>query len=171
METTCIWTFFCVVVQILYSNDYFFLLNMGKCEINHADTFRLPLCNYWTEFDKNWQDARTQRLPSSLYISGRSNKKMSVHASDWLIHVLFLLDANTERNFTKIYSTQKLNVLYYQVFFRTDQKTRVPKCANFLTDRPWRPFLFTDQPEKHRLGREHWDLASCQVSLKSVQRF
>ena len=31
--------------------------------------------------------------------------------------------------------------------------------------------LFFDRPEKHKLGRGHWDLASCQVSLNSVQRF
>ena len=30
---------------------------------------------------------------------------------------------------------------------------------------------FSDRPEKHKLGRGCWDLASCQVSLNSVQRF
>ena len=34
-----------------------------------------------------------------------------------------------------------------------------------------RPSWFTDRPEKHKLGRGHWDLASCQVVLNSVQRF
>ena len=38
------------------------------------------------------------------------------------------------------------------------------KCATFLTDRPGRQFLFIHWPEKHKLGRRHWDLASCQVS-------
>ena len=37
--------------------------------------------------------------------------------------------------------------------------------------RPGRPSCFSDRPEKHKLGRRHWDLASCQVSLNSVQRF
>ena len=37
--------------------------------------------------------------------------------------------------------------------------------------RPGRPFCFFDQPEKHKLGRGRWDLASCQVSLNSLQRF
>ena len=37
--------------------------------------------------------------------------------------------------------------------------------------RPGRPSCFSDQPEKHKLGRGHWDLASCQVSLNSIQRF
>ena len=34
-----------------------------------------------------------------------------------------------------------------------------------------RPSFFSDQPEKHKPGRGRWDLASCQVSLNSVQRF
>ena len=37
--------------------------------------------------------------------------------------------------------------------------------------RPGRPSFFSDRPEKHKLGRGRWDLASCQVSLDSVQRF
>ena len=37
--------------------------------------------------------------------------------------------------------------------------------------RPGRPSCFSDQPEKHKLGRGRWDLASCQVSLNSIQRF
>ena len=34
-----------------------------------------------------------------------------------------------------------------------------------------RPFLYTYRPEKHKLGRGCWDLASCQVSWNSVQGF
>ena len=37
--------------------------------------------------------------------------------------------------------------------------------------RPGRPSCFSDRPEKHKLGRGRWDLASCQVTLNSVQRF
>ena len=37
--------------------------------------------------------------------------------------------------------------------------------------RPGRPSCFSDRPEKHKLGRGRQDLASCQVSLKSVLRF
>ena len=37
--------------------------------------------------------------------------------------------------------------------------------------RPGRPSCFSDWPEKHKLGTERWDLASCQVLLNSVQRF
>ena len=34
-----------------------------------------------------------------------------------------------------------------------------------------RPSCFSDRPEKHKLVRGRWDLASCQVSLNSVQPF
>ena len=37
--------------------------------------------------------------------------------------------------------------------------------------RPGRPSCFSDRPEKHKLDRGHWDLASCQVLLNSVQQF
>ena len=37
--------------------------------------------------------------------------------------------------------------------------------------RPGWPFCFSDQPEKPKFGRGHWYLASCQVSLNSVQQF
>ena len=37
--------------------------------------------------------------------------------------------------------------------------------------RPGRPYCFLDQPQKHKLGRGRWELAFCQVSLNSVQRF
>ena len=37
--------------------------------------------------------------------------------------------------------------------------------------RPGWPFCFSNRLEKHNLGRGRWDLASCQVSLNSVQRF
>ena len=37
--------------------------------------------------------------------------------------------------------------------------------------RPGQPYCFSDRPEKHKLGRGCWDLASYQVSLNSVQRF
>ena len=36
--------------------------------------------------------------------------------------------------------------------------------------RSGRPSFFFDRPEKHKLGRGHWDLASCEVSLNSVHR-
>ena len=37
--------------------------------------------------------------------------------------------------------------------------------------RSWRPSCFSNRPEKHKPGRGRWDLASCQVSLNSIQWF
>ena len=37
--------------------------------------------------------------------------------------------------------------------------------------RPGRPSCFSERTENHKLGRGLWDLASCQVSLNSVQWF
>ena len=51
-------------------------------------------------------------------------------------------------------------------------KTRGPKghisctwvqCATFWTNWPGRLPCFVNRHEKHKLGRRHWDLASCQV--------
>ena len=45
------------------------------------------------------------------------------------------------------------------------------QCATFF-DRSTRGAIFVySSAEKHKLGRRRWDLASCQVSLNSVQRF
>ena len=37
--------------------------------------------------------------------------------------------------------------------------------------RSGRSYCFSDRPKKHKLCRERWDIASCQVSLISVQWF
>ena len=37
--------------------------------------------------------------------------------------------------------------------------------------RPMRPSCFSNRPQKHKLGRVRWDLASSQVLLNSLQRF
>ena len=71
-------------------------------------------------------------------------------------------------------------VFLIQLYIGSSRKTRGPKgnisctwvqSATFFRNRPGRPFLFTDPPEKYKLGRGRRDLASCQVSLNSVQRF
>ena len=40
-----------------------------------------------------------------------------------------------------------------------------------VNQRPGHPSCFSDWPEKHKLGRKPWDLASWQLSLYFVQRF
>ena len=46
------------------------------------------------------------------------------------------------------------------------------KVENVSTNqRPGQPSCFSDRPEKHKLCRGCWDLASCQVSSNSIKRF
>ena len=46
------------------------------------------------------------------------------------------------------------------------------EVENFSANqRPGLPSYFSNQPEKHKLGRGRWDLASRQASLNSVQTF
>ena len=48
--------------------------------------FRLLLWNRWTQFNKTWQERRSQCPLPSLCFSGRSENKMAALASDWLRH-------------------------------------------------------------------------------------
>ena len=45
------------------------------------------------------------------------------------------------------------------------------QCDTFLKKWPGPPSCFSNPPEKYKLCRGHWDLASCHVMLNSVQRF
>ena len=54
--------------------------------------FRLLLWNHWTEFNKTWQEARTQKpLPSLCFFGSIGKNKMAALASDWLRHFRLLL--------------------------------------------------------------------------------
>ena len=61
-----------------------------------------------------------------------------------------------------------LPVKFRQILFSGFREEVQNVSAN---QRLWRPSCFSDQPKKHKLARRRWDLASCQVSLNSVQRF
>ena len=63
--------------------------------------FWLLLWNRWTEFNKTWQEARSQRPLPCLCFSSRSGNKMAALASDWLRHFRLLLwNPRTEFNET-----------------------------------------------------------------------
>ena len=53
--------------------------------------------------------------------------------------------------------------------FRSAVQRRSRKCLSQSEARV-AILLFPDRPEKHKLGRGRWDIASYQVSLNSVQR-
>ena len=90
-----------------------------------AEAFLTFPLNRWTEFNKTWQEAWSQCLPS-LCFSGRSEKKnkMAVVASDWLRHFDFSSET-TEWNSMKLDRKQDLNVLYQVCVFRADKKNKM----------------------------------------------
>ena len=57
------------------------------------------------------------------------------------------------------------------VEFRSAVPEEKPNMSQPIKVRAAISFCFTDWPEKHKLGRGHWDLASCQVLLNSVQQY
>ena len=61
-----------------------------------------------------------------------------------------------------------LSIEFRWILFRGFREEVENVTAN---QRPGLPSCFSDWPEKHKLGRGRWDLASCQVSLNSVQRY
>ena len=88
--------------------------------------FRLLLWNRWTEFNKTWQEARSQRPLPSLCFSGRLENKMAALASDWLRHFqLLLYNRWTEFNETwQEARAQRPSTKF--VFFGPIGKTRWP---------------------------------------------
>ena len=74
--------------------------------------FRLLLWNHWLEFNKTWQEARSQRPLPSLCFSGRSEKQDG-SSGLWLAETfLDFSSETTEGNSTKLDRKKDLNVLY-----------------------------------------------------------
>ena len=136
----------------------------------------------------------SQRPLPSLCFSGRSGKKR------WLpwplidCDIFDFSDETAERKSTKFDRKQDDNVLYQVCVFGPIWKTRWSpwplvgwdifdffsnsvqrfqrrsrKCLSQSEARA--AILFFRSAQKHKLGRGHWDLLSCQISLNSVQRF
>ena len=88
--------------------------------------------------------------------------------TDWAGRLFLLLIGPENTNFVedlKIFLPVKFRWMLFSSF-RGDVK-------NVLANqRLWHPSCFSIGPiEKHKLGRERWDLASCQVPLNTVQWF
>ena len=81
--------------NVLYQVSVFWADRINKTAALASDWlihFRLLLWNLWTEFNKSWQEARSQRPLPSLCFSDRSKKKrMAALDSDWLRHFGLLL--------------------------------------------------------------------------------
>ena len=103
--------------------------------------FRLLLWNCWTEFNKTWQKARSQRPLSSLcfFWADRKNKMAAPPLIGWDI---FEFSSDTaEQNSTELEREQDLNVLYQVSVFRTDrekQDGRTGLCLKHtFSTAPW----------------------------------
>ena len=80
--------------------------------------FLFLLWHRWTEFNKTWQEASSQRPLPILCLSGQSEKTRwpPLPLIGWDI-----FDFSSERNSTKLNRKQDLNVLYLVCVFRADQ--------------------------------------------------
>ena len=109
--------------------------------------FRLLRWNCWTEFNKTWQEARSQRPLQSLCFSGRSEKQDG-RPGLWLAETFSTSSAETaEQNSTKLDRKQDLNVLYQVCVFRADRKNKIAALASdwlrhfwLLLWNPWTEF-------------------------------
>ena len=81
--------------NVLYQVCVFRIDRKNKMAIlvsNLLRHFRLLLWNYWTECNKTWQEARSQRsLPSLYFFRADQKNQMAPLASDFLRHFRLLL--------------------------------------------------------------------------------
>ena len=103
--------------------------------------------NRWTEFNETWQEARSQRpLPSFSFFGPIEKKWPPLPLIVW--DIFYFFSETAERNSTTLGRKKDLNVLYQVCVFRADRKKKEAKRATYRAP-----------------------LASCQVSLNSIQRF
>ena len=100
--------------------------------------------------------------------SAVSEEKSKCVSQSWAMAAIFFLPISPKNtNLVKDVEIL-LPVKYRRILFIGFREEVENVSAN---QRLGRPSCFSDRPKKHKLGRGRWDLASCQVSLNSVQRF
>ena len=137
--------------------------------------FRLLLWNYWTEFNETWQEARSQRPLPSLCFWGRSEKQDG-RPGLWLAETFSTSPLKPLNGIQRNLTGSKISTSSTKfVFFGPIRKTRWPPWPLI----GWDIFDFSAENaewnstklDRKQDGRGRWDLASCQVSLNSIQRF
>ena len=93
-----------------------------RAALSSDNSYQL-LRNGWTEFDETWQEASTKSPLPFLCFFADQKTKMATLASDLLR--LFTFSATAERNLTKLYRKQVLNVLYYVCVVQANLKTKM----------------------------------------------
>ena len=119
----------------MFSTKFVFFELIGKNKMAALASdwlrhFRLLLWNRWTEFNKTWQEARSQRPLPSLCFSGWSEKTRlpPYPLIGW--DILEFSSETAERNSKKLYRKQELNVLYQVCVFRANRKKKMATLAN-----------------------------------------
>ena len=93
--------------------------------------FQLFLWNRWIEFNKTWQEARSQHPQPGLRFSGWSEKQDS-RPFLWLAETYFDFSSETtEGNSAKLDRKQNLNVLYQVWKYSNDLEACGMKCCYF----------------------------------------
>ena len=92
--------------------------------------FQLLLWNSWTEFDETLQVGKSQRPLPRLCFSGQSEKQDGRPGALIGWDIFDFSSETTERNPTKLYRKQDLNVLYQVCVFRADRKNKMATLAS-----------------------------------------
>ena len=121
---------------------------------------RLFLWNLWTEFNKTWQEARSQRLLPSLCFSGRSEKQDGHPGLWWLRHFWLLKRLNgIQRNLRGSEISMPSTKF---VFFRAYGKNNMASLAS-----DWLRHILTF-PLKPLNGIQ-WNLTWSKISTSSTK--
>ena len=123
--------------------------------------FRLLLWNGWTEFNKTWQEARSQRPLPSLCFSGRSEKQ-DRGPGLWLAETFSTSPLKRlNRIQRKLDRKQDLKVLYQVCVFRADRKKQDGRPGLWLAE------TFSTSPK--RLNGIQRNLTGSKISTSSTK--
>ena len=107
-----------------------------------SDWLRLLRWNHWTEFNKSWQEARSQRPLPSLCLSGQS-KKQDGHACLWLAETISTSPVKPLNEIQQNFTGSKISTSSTKfVFFGLIRKTSWPPkfwLAETLSTSPLKP--------------------------------
>ena len=101
-----------------------------------------------------------------LFSGFRKKSKISQPIRGWSGHLVFTI---SPKNTNLVEDVEILLPVKFRWIPFSGFRQEVDNVS--ANQRPGRSSYFSDRPEKHKLGRGHWDLLSCQVLLNSVQRF
>ena len=123
--------------------------------------FQLLCRNRWTEFNKSWQEARSQRPLLSLRFLGRSEKQDGRLVSDWLRYFRLLLwNRWLEFNETRQESRSKRPLPSLCFLGRSEKQDGHPGL--------WLAEIFSTSPLK-LLNRIQWNVIGSKISTPSTK--